>query len=101
MDYNTFIKTKQIVDVDSGFPIEESAINTKLFPFQKAIVKWALQRGRSAVFADCGLGKTPIQLEWAHHVYGHTFEDVLIFAPLAVSHQTKREGEKFGIPVNI
>ncbi len=101
MDYNTFIQSKQIVDVESGFQVEESEINSKLFPFQKAIVKWACQRGRAAVFADCGLGKTPVQLEWANHVQLHTFDDVLILAPLAVSHQTRREGEKFGIPINI
>jgi DNA modification methylase/superfamily II DNA or RNA helicase len=101
MDYTSFIKTKEIFDVESGFEIEEAAINTKLFPFQKAIVKWAVQRGRAAIFADCGLGKTPVQLEWAKHVRAHTFGDVLILAPLAVSHQTKREGVKFGIPVNI
>jgi hypothetical protein len=68
-----------------------------LFDFQRDIVSWALRRGRAAVFADCGLGKTPMQLEWAHRVPGR----VLILAPLAVSGQTAREGKKFGIDVTI
>jgi superfamily II DNA or RNA helicase len=64
-----------------------------LFPFQRDIVKWALRRGRAALFADCGLGKTPMQLSWADQVPGR----VLILAPLAVAQQTVREGQKFGI----
>jgi hypothetical protein len=66
-----------------------------LFPFQRDIVKWALRRGRAAIFADCGLGKTPMQLSWAAQVPGR----VLILAPLAVAQQTVREGKKFGIEV--
>jgi DNA modification methylase len=62
-----------------------------LFDFQHDIVTWALRRGRACIFADCGMGKTPMQLEWAHHVPGN----VLIVAPLAVSSQTIREAEKF------
>ena len=64
-----------------------------LFDFQRDIVRWALRRGRAAIFADCGLGKTPMQLEWARHIPGR----VLILAPLAVSAQTVREAAKFGI----
>jgi len=60
--YNEFLEYKNIVDIDSGFEITEK-INKKLFEFQKDIVIWALRRGRAAIFADCGLGKTPIQLE--------------------------------------
>lgn len=66
-----------------------------LFPFQRDIVKWALRRGRAAVWADCGLGKTPISLAWAEQIPGR----VLILAPLAVAQQTCREGKKFGIDV--
>jgi len=66
-----------------------------LFDFQRDIVNWALRRGRAAIFADCGMGKTPMQLEWAKHIPG----EVLILAPLAVSAQTVREGAKFGVPV--
>lgn len=72
-----------------------------LFPFQSDIVKWALRKGRSAVFADCGLGKTAIQLEWSQKVVEQTGGNVLILAPLAVSEQTVNEGQKFGIAVNL
>ncbi|NCD04376.1 MAG: helicase, partial [Clostridia bacterium] len=63
-----------------------------LFDFQADIVRWALRRGRACIFADCGMGKTPMQLEWAHHVPGN----ILIVAPLAVADQTIREAIKFG-----
>lgn len=66
-----------------------------LFPFQRELVAWALDRGRAAIFADTGLGKTVMQLEWANRLGGN----VLILAPLAVSHQTIAEGERFGIEV--
>ena len=99
MEYSEFIRSKEIRVKASGF-YPEAEINPVLFDFQRAIVRWALIRGKAAVFADCGLGKTPIQLEWAHHVTGHTGQPVLILAPLAVSKQTVREGNKFGIKVN-
>jgi hypothetical protein len=99
--YQDFIDSKRIVDTDAGFDVSLDAINPQLFDFQKYLVQWALKRGRSAVFADCGLGKTPIQLEWAKHIVNKTNRPALIFAPLAVSFQTQREGEKFGIPVTI
>jgi len=70
MDYTDFLKTKDVTDRASGF--EPSEINPMLFDFQAAIVRWACKRGRAAIFADCGLGKTPMQLEWAKQVHGHT-----------------------------
>jgi superfamily II DNA or RNA helicase len=70
----------------------------QLFPFQQDIVKLACRRGRFCVWADCGMGKTAMQLEWAHQVVTQTNRPVLILAPIAVSHQTLREAEKFGIP---
>jgi DNA modification methylase len=95
MNYDAFLKQKEITDVptgiDSGFNI-----SPMLFDFQRDIVIWALKRGRAAIFADCGLGKTPMQLEWARHIPGN----VLILAPLAVAQQTIREGGKFGVTVN-
>jgi len=97
--YQEFLAKKDIVDVRSGF--DPSSINPMLYDFQAAITRWALRRGRAAIFADCGLGKTPIQLEWANQVHRHTEKAVLILAPLAVSKQTKREGEKFGIAVTV
>ena len=101
MEYQDFLKSKRIHVENVGFDVPVEHINHKLFPFQVAIVRWALRRGRAAIFADCGLGKTPIQLEWARHVSAYTGMPVLIFAPLAVSHQTMHEGEKFGIPVTV
>ncbi len=91
MSYQDFITRKQHVDNDSGHIV--SFVNDMLFPFQAAIVKWAIRKGRAAIFADCGMGKTAMQLEWARNVPGR----VLVIAPLAVSQQTIREGEKFGI----
>lgn len=99
MKYEDFLKSKTLIAEDAGFDC--SAVNAKLFQFQREIVRWALKKGRAAIFADCGLGKTGIQLEWARRVAEHTGGEVLVLAPLAVAAQTKREGEKFGIAVNI
>jgi len=92
VEYSEFIDKKRIIDRDTGLK-DIGTINPMLFDFQSDIVKWALRRGRAAIFADCGLGKTPMQLEWANHIPGRT----LIIAPLAVSAQTIREADKFGI----
>lgn len=92
MDYEEFIARKAIIDAPTGLDVVPD-LNTMLFPFQRDIVRWALRRGRAAIFADCGMGKTPMQLEWARHIDGK----VLILAPLAVAQQTMREAEKFGI----
>jgi len=100
VDYQEFIQSKRVVDQPTGLT-EIPELNPKLFDFQRDIVKWALRRGRACVFADCGLGKSPIQLEWSRVVAAHTGRPVLILAPLAVSRQTEREGKKFGIDVTI
>ena len=100
MKYEEFIDSKKIKPVISGFDVELDSLNINLFDFQRAIVKWSLKRGRAAIFADTGLGKTLMQTSWAHEVCKHTGGDVLIFAPLCVAHQTVREGEKFGIEIN-
>jgi DNA modification methylase len=97
MEYKDFLQTKQKTFLESGFEIDENQLNTNLFDFQKFIVKTALKKGRFAIFADCGLGKTLMQLSWANAVYNHTNKKVLILAPLAVSGQTKQEAVKFGI----
>lgn len=101
MTYDEFVNSKRAIVPPSGFDVDAKCINEQLFPFQRDIVRWALRRGKAAIFADCGLGKTPMQLEWASHVCERTGGDVLILAPLAVAQQTKREGDKFGIPVNV
>mgnify|MGYP003403840296 FL=1 len=95
MNYEDFLKTKQRSIVQSGF--EANELNKNLFPFQEFIVKRALKAGKYAIFADCGLGKTLMQLTWAEQVSKHTNKPVLILAPLAVVGQTKQEGIKFGI----
>lgn len=100
-EYRKFLKSKEIMDHDSGFDIGISELNDMLFDFQALIVRWALRRGRAAIFADTGLGKTIIQLAWANQVWKKVKKPILIFAPLAVSKQTKREGRKFGISVNV
>ena len=99
MTYEQFLETKHKSHVFSGFDIEESKLNTAMFPFQKFIVKRALKAGKYAIFADCGLGKTLMQLEWANQVTQRTNKPVLILAPLAVAGQTIMEGYKFHIEV--
>jgi len=100
MKYEEFLKSKQFKNEFTGFEICDSKLNNNMFDYQRDIVKWALRKGRSAIFADCGMGKTLMQLEWAHQVHEYAKGDVLIFAPLAVAEQTVREGAKFGIKVN-
>jgi len=95
LEYQQFLDSKRITVPATG--IEVSDINTALFPFEGDIVKWALKKGKAAIFAGTGLGKTLMQLEWSNNIPG----DVLILAPLAVSQQTVREGAKFGITVNL
>jgi DNA modification methylase len=99
-DYLAFLEKKQKTHVYSGFDIDESELNSNLFPFQRFIVKRALKAGKYAIFADCGLGKTLMQLEWANQVVRKTNKPALILCPLAVSKQTIQEGEKFGIKVS-
>lgn len=101
MNYTDFIQTKAITVESKGFDVPTYELNAMLFEFQRDIVRWALGKGRAAIFADCGDGKTAMQLEWAEQIRRRTGGKVIIIAPLAVSAQTKREGEKFGIKVNI
>lgn len=98
--YDAFLATKRENVKAVGFDVEESAMTPMLFDWQRHIVKWALARGRAAMFEDCGLGKTAQQVEWARHVVAHTGRAVIILAPLAVADQTVREGAKFGIEVH-
>lgn len=91
MNYEDFLKQKNYVLESSGFNIDKDKLNPMLFDFQKDVVRWALAKGRACIFAECGLGKTPMQLSWAHQVHLHTGGKVLILAPLSVADQTKRE----------
>lgn len=95
MSYSEFLSQKSIVDNPTGKPCRDTEVNELLFDFQRLIVAWAVKRGRAAIFADCGLGKTLMQLEWARLVGG----DVLILTPLAVAQQTIREATKVGLVV--
>jgi len=95
MIYEDFLKTKSIKTNSVGIDIESKNINPILFPFQRDIVKWAVKKGRCAVFLDTGLGKTFIQLEWARLIGKKT----LIVAPLSVARQTIREAKKINIEV--
>lgn len=98
-DYTQFLESKKKRIMDDGFSVDDNNLNPYLFDFQRHIVKTAIKKGRFAIFADCGLGKTLMQLEWARHVADHTGQSVLILCPLAVAGQTVQEGEKFGIEV--
>lgn len=91
-DYIEFLKQKSVVDPDTGLA-SVPPLNKMLYPHQADMVKWALRRGRAALFADCGIGKGPMQMEWADKQP----HECIIAAPLAVAHQFVREAEKFGI----
>jgi DNA modification methylase len=93
-EYESFLASKAMVTPSCGLETVPD-LNPMLFQWQRDVSSYGLRRGRIAYFADCGMGKTPMQLEWARHIPG----DVLILAPLAVAQQTVREGEKFGVAV--
>jgi hypothetical protein len=95
MTYQDFLDQKLHAGAAHGF--EPIWMPPQLFDFQQSLVTWAIRKGRAAIFADCGLGKTAMQLTWAENVVRHTGKPVLILTPLAVAAQTIREGEKFGI----
>lgn len=97
MTYQEFLQRKQKTHTLSGFDINENELNKSLFDFQRFIVKRALKAGKYAIFADCGLGKTLMQLEFANQVSKKTNKPVLILAPLAVAGQTIKEADKFGL----
>ena len=101
MLYDEFLQAKQARFRPSGFTVSRRSIKRQLFDFQRDIEIWAIKKGKSALWADCGLGKTICELEFARHVHKHTQGDILIIAPLAVTLQTVREGEKFNYPVNL
>lgn len=94
-DYQQFLESKRIVSHSAGLNVPVEHLHHSLFPFQRDLVYWSLRKGRAALFADAGLGKTRMQLEWARHIPGQ----VLILAPLAVTHQTVAEGAAMGIEV--
>jgi len=97
MDYQSFLDTKQFDIVQAGFDASMMTMPNLIKPFQKDIALWSCKRGKAAIFADTGLGKTLMQLTWAHLVNVKTSKPVIVLAPLCVAQQTVREGHKFGI----
>jgi len=95
MEYNEFLRSKSYHVANVGIEIADSDINPVLFQFQRDIVRWAVRKGRAAIFLDTGMGKTFIQLEWARLLGQNT----LIIAPLSVARQTVREARKIGLEV--
>jgi hypothetical protein len=98
--YSDFLARKLPMPLPSGID-NVPDLHPDLFPVQRIVTEFCLRAGRAAEFLDTGLGKTFSQLEWARVVADHTGAPVLIFAPLAVSHQTAREAARFGIPVEV
>ena len=98
--YQEFLKEKQKTFIESGFDVNVETLNPNLFDFQKYAVASALKKGRFALFFDCGLGKTLMQLAWSEAVYNQTNKKILILAPLAVVEQTKDEAIKFNISLD-
>lgn len=98
-DYTAFLERKTQWDGDSG--LDPEWMPDFLFPFQASLVQWAVRKGRAAIFADCGLGKTPMQLVWAENIRRHTGKPVLIVTPLAVGTQTVGEAHKFGVDADV
>jgi DNA modification methylase/superfamily II DNA or RNA helicase len=101
MNYQSFLESKRIMTASEGITVSNDDINPILYPFQRDVTRWALRKGRAALFEDCGLGKTFQQLEWGRLIHLRTGGDVLILAPLAVSKQTKREALKLGMDITI
>lgn len=96
MKYAEFLDRKRRAHQPPGVHIETHDIHPLLHPWQRTIVQWACARGRAAIFADCGLGKTFMQIEWARNVANTT----LIIAPLSVARQTSREAHKIDVDIN-
>ncbi len=95
MNYNDFLESKSNKNKQHGF--KPLFMPDYLFDFQEALVDWAVRKGRDAIFADCGLGKSPMELVWGENVCQKTNGKVLLLTPLAVGYQMEREAEKFDI----
>ncbi|MGC2450533.1 MAG: DEAD/DEAH box helicase [Candidatus Sulfotelmatobacter sp.] len=95
LSYKDFIEEKTQLGSKNGFALK--FLPSFLFDFQSDLVTWSVEKGRAAIFADCGMGKTPMQLVWAQNVVEHANKPVLVLCPLAVSAQTIQEAGKFSI----
>ena len=101
MDYQAFLQSKMKRFDGDGFACDPAVLPPAMFEWQRKIVGWACAKGRCAIWADTGLGKTIMQLAWADQVVRHTGQSVLILTPLAVSAQTVKEAERFGLRATI
>jgi len=99
--YEEFLASKRILAAPCGFDVKDSSLTPMLAHFQRDITRWALRRGKAAVFAGTGLGKGFIQLDWCRLVSKRTGRPTMIFAPLAVAQQFQFEAQKFGVPVTL
>lgn len=98
MNYQEFLKTKELKSIQAGFDVPDEWLSDKLFDFQRDIVKWAIKKGKAAILTGCGTGKTVMLLSYANAISRHDGgRKVLILSPLSVVQQTKREAEKFSI----
>jgi superfamily II DNA or RNA helicase len=100
-NYHNFLEHKKFIMPAAGIKVNPDEVNSQLFEFERDIVLWALQKGKSAIFAGTGLGKTLMQSEWANILVKHGIDKIIILAPLAVSQQTVREAEKFSIKITL
>lgn len=101
MNYSDFISNKRTTIPPNGFKVGVEDLNESLFDYQRDIVRWALMRGRAAIFAMTGLGKTRMQTEWAMKIHQLDGGDVLMLAPLAVAPQTVREAAELGCTITL
>jgi len=99
VEYQEFLAKKSEVVAFSGLQGDPATLPDGIFPFQRDLVLWALRKGRAALFANTGLGKTVMQLSWSDQIFRQQGMPILIIAPLSVARQTVREGERWGIPV--
>lgn len=99
-DYQQFIDSKALLDRPNGFAVEGN-LNSHLMDWQATVSEWSIRRGRAALFCDCGMGKTFMQLVWAEAVAAHTDQPVVLHCPVGVRQQTIREAEKFGIQIPV
>lgn len=104
-EYEDFLESKKPRSHAVGFDVPLSAFNPRMsgmFEYEAHVSRWAVRKGRAAIFAGCGMGKTAMQCEWARIISGYNERPVLIFAPLVVADQTVREmADEFGITVTM
>lgn len=97
LSYTEYLQKKANEHNAPAITVDPGGLNKNLYDFQRDLTTWALQKGRAAIFADCGLGKTLMQLSWAEYISKVSGGRVLVVTPLAVSYQTVREATRFGI----